>query len=254
MTHYPKLAGQVVVGTGVASGIGLAQVKAFLAQGCTFFGTDLAENTALTELKQTYPTKFFFYPCDIREKNDIAHLVEFIFNHTDRVDILLNTAGILDSYTPSLETTEELWDNIFDTNLKSIFLLTNALLPMMLAQKHGVIINMASIAGLIAGGGGAAYTASKHAIIGYTKQLSFDYAAKGIRTNCIAPGAIKTPMNQADFLGDATMAKEVAQNTPAKRWADPSEVAELSLFLASPVADYIHGSVMQIDGGWSVGK
>lgn len=69
----------------------------------------------------------------------------------------------------------------------------------MLAQKHGVIVNMASIAGLIAGGGGAAYTASKHAIIGYTKQLAFDYAAKGIRVNCIAPGAIKTPMNQADF-------------------------------------------------------
>lgn len=254
MTHYPKLTGQVVVGTGVASGIGLAQAKAFLAQGCTFFGTDLAENIALTELKQTYPTNFFFYPCDIREKIAITHLVEFIFDHTDRVDILLNTAGILDAYTPSLETTEELWDNIFDTNLKSIFLLTNAFLPTMLAQKHGVIINMASIAGLIAGGGGAAYTASKHAIIGYTKQLSFDYAAKGIRANCIAPGAIKTPMNQADFLGDATMAKEVAQNTPAKRWARPSEVAELSLFLASPVADYIHGSVMQIDGGWSVGK
>ncbi len=104
MTHYPKLTGQVVVGTGVASGIGLAQAKAFLAQGCTFFGTDLAENIALTELKQTYPTNFFFYPCDIREKIAITHLVEFIFDHTDRVDILLNTAGILDAYTPSLET------------------------------------------------------------------------------------------------------------------------------------------------------
>lgn len=254
MTNYPQLAGQVVVGTGVASGIGLAQARAFLAQGVTFFGTDLVENTELIALKQAYPTNFYFYPCDVRKSSDIKQLAAFILAHTTQVDILLNTAGILDAYTPSLETTEALWDNIFDTNLKSIFLLTNALLPTMLAQKHGVIVNMASIAGLIAGGGGAAYTASKHAIIGYTKQLAFDYAAKGIRVNCIAPGAIKTPMNQADFLGDAMMAKEVAQNTPAKRWADPSEVAELSLFLASPVADYIHGSVMQIDGGWSVGK
>lgn len=252
MTNYPQLAGQVVVGTGVASGIGLAQARAFLAQGVTFFGTDLVENAELIALKQAYLNNF--YPCDVRKSSDIKQLVAFILKHTTQVDILLNTAGILDAYTPSLETTEELWDDIFDTNLKSIFLLTNALLPTMLAQKHGVIVNMASIAGLIAGGGGAAYTASKHAIIGYTKQLSFDYAAKGIRINCLAPGAIKTPMNQADFAGDATMAKEVAQNTPAKRWADPSEVAELSLFLASPAADYIHGSVMQIDGGWSVGK
>lgn len=252
MTNYPQLAGQVVVGTGVASGIGLAQACAFLAQGVTFFGTDLVENAELIALKQAYLNNF--YPCDVRKSSDIKQLVAFILKHTTQVDILLNTAGILDAYTPSLETTEELWDDIFDTNLKSIFLLTNALLPTMLAQKHGVIVNMASIAGLIAGGGGAAYTASKHAIIGYTKQLSFDYAAKGIRINCLAPGAIKTPMNQADFAGDATMAKEVAQNTPAKRWADPSEVAELSLFLASPAADYIHGSVMQIDGGWSVGK
>ena len=236
MTNYPQLAGQVVVGTGVASGIGLAQARAFLTQGVIFFGTDLVENTELIALKQAYPTNFYFYPCDVRKSSDIKQLATFILAHTTQVDILLNTAGI------------------FDTNLKSIFLLTNALLPTMLAQKHGVIVNMASIAGLIAGGGGAAYTASKHAIIGYTKQLAFDYAAKGIRVNCIAPGAIKTPMNQADFLGDAMMAKEVAQNTPAKRWADPSEVAELSLFLASPVADYIHGSVMQIDGGWSVGK
>ena len=111
---------------------------------------------------------------------------------------------------------------------------------------------MASIAGLVAGGGGAAYTAAKHGIIGYTKQLAYDYADKGIRVNCIAPGAINTPMNAADFAGDGEMAKEVARLTPAKRWAKPKEVAEMTLYLASPRADYVHGTVFTIDGGWTV--
>ena len=125
-----------------------------------------------------------------------------------------------------------------------------ALLPGMLARGHGVFINMSSIAGLVGGGGGVAYTAAKHAVIGLTKQLDLDYAAKGIRANALAPGAINTPMNAADFAGDGKMAAWVAQETPAKRWAKPEEVAQLSLFLASDAADYIHGTVIPIDGGW----
>lgn len=254
MASYPELKNQIVVGSGVASGIGLAQAKAFLAQETIFFGIDRTENEAIKKLKKQYPKNFYFYAGDLRKRSAITSFKDFVFSKVDKVDILLNTAGILDDYTPSLETSEELWDNIFSTNLKSVFLMTNAFLEPMLRQKHGVIINMASIAGLIAGGGGAAYTASKHAIVGFTKQLSFDYAAKGIRANCLAPGAIDTPMNVSDFLGDGTMAKQVAAQTPAKRWAFPKEVADFSVYLASPLADYIHGAVLPIDGGWSVGK
>ena len=189
---------------------------------------------------------------DIRKKKDIHMWTEKIKKELSTVDILLNTAGILDNYAPTLDTSEEQWDNIFNTNLKSMFLLTNEILPVMLKQKHGVIVNMASIAGLVAGGGGAAYTAAKHGIIGYTKQLAYDYADKGIRVNCIAPGAINTPMNAADFAGDGAMAKEVARLTPAKRWAKPKEKSEMTLYLASPRADYVHGTVFTIDGGWTV--
>ena len=169
----------------------------------------------------------------------------------NQIDILINTAGILDGYAPTLETTEDQWDKIFDTNLKSIFRITNLILPQMLENGHGTIVNMASIAGMVAGGGGAAYTAAKFGIIGYTKQLDYDYAAKGIRANCIAPGAIETPMNAKDFEeDDGKMAKWVADQTPAKRWAQPEEVAALTMFLASPRADYIHGTAVPIDGGW----
>lgn len=109
---------------------------------------------------------------------------------------------------------------------------------------------MTSIAGLVSGGGGAAYTASKHAVIGYTKQLSYDYCTEGIRVNALAPGAIQTPMNAADFEGAGEMAKWVENNTPARRWAMPEEVANVTLFIASNAADYMHATVIPIDGGW----
>ena len=133
-----------VLVTGAASGIGQAQAIAFAEQGAEVIGIDLDE----TGLKQT------------------AALV-----NPDSTKPFTYFVGDV-----SLETSEALWDQILATNLKSVFLVTNALLPYFLQQKKGVIVNMASIAGLVAGGGGAAYTASKHAIIGYTKQLSYDYS------------------------------------------------------------------------------
>lgn len=242
--------GKVVIVTGVASGIGLAEAKLFLAEGARVWGVDIQEAEQVKLLETKYEALFSFVQCDVREKTALATLTELVIKDSKRIDIVLNTAGILDAYQPSLETSEEEWDNVMATDLKSMFLLTNNCLPYMLEQKHGVFVNMASIAGLVAGGGGAAYTAAKHAIIGYTKQLDYDYAAQGIRANCIAPGAINTPMNQADFAGDGQMAKEVAAQTPALRWAQPEEVASLALFLASDGSDYIHGAVVPIDGGW----
>src|SRR5690625_7758899 len=109
---------------------------------------------------------------------------------------------------------------------------------------------MASIVRFIGGGRGADYTASKHAIIGYTKQLDLDYARFSIRANAIATGAIKTPMNANDFKGSGEIANWVKEETPANRWADPKEVADLTLYLASNFASYIHGTVIPIDGGW----
>lgn len=247
MNLYPEFEGKKVVITGIASGIGFEQAKAMLEAGAIVFGADINLNEQITELKQF--DNFYFTQCDVRKRESVNRWLKPILDENS-IDILLNTAGILDGFAPTLETTEEQWDNIFNTNLKSMFLITNLVLPTMLTQKHGTIVNMASIAGLVAGGGGAAYTAAKAGIIGYTKQLDYDYAAQGIRANCIAPGAIDTPMNAADFAGDAHMAKWVASETPAKRWAQPAEVAQLTMFLASPRADYIHGTAVPIDGGW----
>lgn len=245
----PELHHQKAIITGVNSGIGLAQTKALLEQGVTVVGIDLNVDH-IQRLVETHPQQLTVFQCDLRNEAALITTVQQALTALEGCDFLLNTAGVLDGYAPTLKTSSQQWDAVMAINLKAQFLMTNAVLPTMLAQGHGVCLNMASIAGLVAGGGGAVYTAAKHAIIGYTKQLDYDYAAQGIRANCIAPGAIETPMNAADFAGTAEMAHWVAEQTPAKRWAQPEEVAALSLFLISPAADYIHGSVIPIDGGW----
>lgn len=246
---FDEYKGKVIFITGAASGIGQAQVEAFIENGANVFGFDINAD-GLQNLENRYPGNFKSVTGSVANPDHIKLAVKKALHEYKVIDILLNTAGILDDYRTTLETDESLWDRIMNTNLKGLYLVTNHVLPEMVARKSGVIVNMASIAGLVAGGGGAAYTASKHAIIGYTKQLDLDYANQGIRANAIAPGAIETPMNAADFVGDGEMAKWVASETPAGRWAHPSEVAKLSLYLASEAASYVHGAVIPIDGGW----
>ena len=246
---FEEYIGKTVFVTGAASGIGQAQAIAFLENGANVFAFDVDEQ-GLLQLHEQYHERFAYTVGSVCSKEDVMRAFEEAVATFEQVDILLNTAGILDGFAKTLETDEALWDRIMNTNVKGTYFVTNTILPHMVQRKSGVIVNMASIAGLVAGGGGAAYTASKHAIVGYTKQLDLDYCREGIRANAIAPGAIQTPMNKADFDGDGEMAKWVAQETPAGRWAQPSEVANLTLYLASQVADYMHGAIVPIDGGW----
>jgi len=246
---FEEYSGKTVFITGAASGIGHAQTVAFIENGANVFGLDVDEQ-GLVNLQQQYPEHFAYAVGSVCKKSDVERAFANAIAVYREVNILLNTAGVLDGFAKSLDTDEALWDKIMNTNVKGTYFVTNTILPHMLQRKSGVIVNMASIAGLIAGGGGAAYTASKHAIVGYTKQLDLDYCREGIRANAIAPGAIQTPMTKADFEGDGEMAQWVADETPAGRWAQPSEVASLTLFLASQAADYMHGAVIPLDGGW----
>lgn len=247
---YGELQNQSVIITGAASGIGLAQVEIFLREGASVVAVDV-DGIGLKELEKRLSSKLLITIIgDVTTNETIKKVVTTCLMHFGKIDIVCNTAGILDEYRNVENTSLELWKHIMDTNLTSQFMMLKEVLPEMLENKHGVFVNMASIAGLVAGGGGIAYTSSKHAIIGMTKQLDLDYASQGIRANCIAPGAIETPMNAADFADGGKIANLVAEQTPARRWAKPSEVAELALFLASEKADYIHGAVVPIDGGW----
>ncbi|WP_042352918.1 3-oxoacyl-ACP reductase [Bacillus massiliigorillae] len=246
---FEEYAGKTVFVTGAASGIGEAQALAFLDNGAKVFALDM-DKQGLLKIKKKYEGRFDYSVGSVSKMEEVQQAVGKASDKYGSIDILLNTAGVLDGFAKTLDTDEALWNRIMDTNVKGTYLVTNAVLPNMLKQKSGIVVNMASIAGLVAGGGGAAYTASKHAIIGYTKQLDYDYCREGIRANAIAPGAIQTPMNKADFEGEGEMAKWVANETPAGRWAQPSEVANLTLYLASRAADYMHGTTVPIDGGW----
>ncbi|AHI54956.1 3-oxoacyl-ACP reductase [Listeria ivanovii] len=230
--------------TGTSSGIGLEQTKLFLKEGAVVFGMDI-QPTFMEH------RNFHFIKGDVRNKEDIKNAVQYA-SDGGNIEILVHTAGVLDDYKPALEVNETDFDYIMDTNFKSLHYLTQEVLKIMIENRKGIIITMASIAGLVAGGGGAAYTASKHAVIGYTKQLAYDYAAYGIRVNGIAPGAIRTKMNKKDFEGDGEIAQQVADETPVGRWGEAEEVAKVTLFLASEGASYIQGAIIPVDGGWII--
>ncbi|MGT2754451.1 3-oxoacyl-ACP reductase [Streptococcus ovis] len=229
---------KTVLITGVSSGIGLAQARVFLENGYAVYGVDKSAKPDLSG-------DFQFVQFDLTK--DIAALTDVV----PAVDILCNTAGILDDYKPLLDVSEEEFDQVFQTNFFATVKLTRHYLAQMVERKSGIIINMCSIASFLAGGGGVAYTASKHALAGFTRQLALDYADKGIQVFGIAPGAVKTSMTASDFEPDG-LAEWVADQTPIKRWTQPEEIAELTLFLASGKMTSMQGEIVKIDGGWSL--
>ena len=232
---------QTVLITGAASGIGYAQMQTYLTAGATV----LAVDQQVIVLQHPRLTTF---QLDLTNEQAVADWLLTL----PPVDVFLSTAGVLDSFTPADQTDLQMIKRVMAVNVTAAVQITLGLLPQMIARRSGTMIFMASIAGQIAGGGGAAYTMSKHALIGWMKQLALDYAAVGIRVNAIAPGAIDTPMNAADFAGDGAMAQSVATETPVKRWAQAQEVADLTLYLTSPQASYMQGQVVTLDGGWTI--
>ena len=229
---------KTVLVTGASSGIGRAQALTFLENGYRVYGVDKDENPGfLNELRFV--------------KMDLTGDLTPLFTSLPEVDILCNTAGILDDYRPLHETNDEDWEQIFALNLTATMKITRFYLQKMLEKKSGIIINMCSIASFLAGGGGVAYTASKHALAGLTKQIALDYADKNIQVFGLAPGAVKTNMTATDFEPGG-LADWVAEETPIKRWLDPQEVADISLFLASGKASAMQGEITKVDGGWSL--
>lgn len=229
---------RTVLVTGVSSGIGLAQAQLCLENGWRVYGVDRSEKPSLTG-------DFHFF------QQDLILGFQPIFDWCPQVDVLCNTAGVLDDYKPLLEQSAQEIQEIFEINYVTPVELTRYYLTQMLKKQSGIIINMCSIASSLAGGGGHAYTSSKHALAGFTKQLALDYAEQGVQVFGIAPGAVKTSMTAADFEPGG-LAQWVVDETPIKRWIEPEEVAELTLFLASGKAQPMQGEIVKIDGGWSL--
>jgi 3-oxoacyl-[acyl-carrier protein] reductase len=248
-----KLADRVAIITGAGSGMGQAMAQEFVREGARVVVLDLREAAAQATVDSIGDSsKAIAVSADVSNEDDVARAVATAIETFGAVDIVCNNAGILDDYTIAEETTTELWNRIIGVNLTGPFFMSRAVLPHMVQRGKGAIINTASISSFIAGGGGAAYTASKHGVLGLTRQLAFEYGSKGVRVNAICPGAIHTGMT--DHLltpeGRNEHVDAAIAGTPAGRWGKPIEIARLAVYLASDDADFIHGSSYVIDGGW----
>lgn len=243
----------VVVVTGAGSGMGRAMVQEFVREGARVAALDIRGEAAQETVDAVGdPARALAVPADVADPDSVATAVWAVLDWAGRIDVLCNNAGVLDSYKPAHEVSLEEWDRVIAVNLTGPFLMARAVIPDMLKRSAGVIVNTASVSAFSAAGGGTAYTASKHGVLGLTRQLTFDYGRRGIRVNAICPGATLTGMtenggDQGDPVPDVAAELE---KTPAARWCDPREIARLAVYLAGDDADFIHGAAMVIDGGW----
>lgn len=239
---------KVVLVTGAASGMGVYEAKAFAKEGAKVVVADVNAEGAKATAKEIAADggEAIGSGVDLTNAEQLQSMVDDVLAHFGRIDVLVNNAGVFDKYATLLDTSDELWDLIYNINIKAVFRLTKLVLPQMIERGHGSIVNIASVAGLIANKGGAAYTSSKHAVIGLTKHLSSTYAKDGIKVNAICPGTIVTPLIK-DVI--ANIPKD---NVPMHRFGEPEEVADLALFLASDEAAFMSGAIVPIDGGFTI--
>lgn len=249
-----RLENKVVLVTGAASGIGRAITQRFVAEGAKVVATDLYQEgltTLANELKTT-GYEITTVAGDISDKSRAEAIVDTALQTYGRLDIVINNAGIMDEFTPLAELEDDLWERVMNVNLNGPMYVSRKALKAMLDQGGGSIVNVASVGGLVGGRAGAAYTSSKHAVIGLTRSIAYQYAQKGIRCNVICPGGVATNIQ---VRNPSPLGYERLQTTlgMAVRMAQPEELATVALFLASDEASFVNGEVLVADGGWTAG-
>lgn len=228
--------GKVVVVTGAASGIGEATAKAFIDAGAGVVASDISVCEWLHDYRCP-PVGIGAGLTDVTQETDVAGLIDWTIETYGRLDILINSAGI----------GGDDWQKVMAVNLDGVERCCRLALPVM--SEGGAIINLASVAGLV-GGFGRAYSASKHAVIGLTRQLALDYAKKGIRVNAVCPGWTLTNLTKG-YHENEKQRESFTRKIPMGRWAAPEEIAKAILFLASDDASYITGAILVVDGGYT---
>jgi NAD(P)-dependent dehydrogenase (short-subunit alcohol dehydrogenase family) len=240
--------GKTVLITGAATGIGRATARAFAKAGAAVVIGDVdprAEETV--KLITDAGGRAVSQKTDVTNSGEVKTLVDRALAEFGSLDIAFNNAGLLPPTAPLIEQTEADWHKIIAVDVTGVFLAMKHELAHMVQAGRGAIINTASVAGLRADPGMAPYVAAKHAVVGLTKAAALDYATQGIRINAIAPGLVRTPMTER-WLNDPEMRDRVLADSPIRRAAEPEEIADLVMFLASDQASVITGAVYPIDG------
>ena len=247
---------KVMIVSGGASGLGLAAAIKFAKNGYNIVLCDINEEKG-KKAEQTIKNlgqNALFCLCDISNREDVKKAADQTKNTFGRADVLINNAG-LEIRGSILQCTEEDWIRTYDTNLKGIYYMSNAFVPFIVEQGGGAVVNTGSILGYRTVGERAAYSSSKGAIDTLTRTMAFDLAEKNIRVNCVAPGAIDTPLLRGS-INDSPDPEEtervLGSNSVFQRMGTPEEVANVMYFLASDEASFVTGATYFVDGGWSI--
>lgn len=251
MENLYSLNGKIALITGGGTGIGLGIAQEFLKQGARVVITGRREQV-LKDAQAALGKNCFYRVHDVTEKETHAALIESITSETGPIDILVNNAG-RHCKKPSLECDNAEFETVLNTNLSTVFSLTNACLPSMIERRSGSVINISSMAALYGIPLVSAYSCSKTALIGLARSLSAEYSQYGVRFNCIMPGFIESEMFRKAMEADPAREARILQRTPMRRTGTPEEIGYAAAFLASDASKFITGISLPVDGGNSIG-
>mgnify|MGYP001431473424 FL=1 len=244
------LDGRVAVVTGAARGIGRSCAETLRASGATVVCADLrfAVPSAITGAREPNPTTELAF--DVQREEEVRALFEKVQDAHGRIDVLVNCAGILEAVARTVDQHIGDWDRVMSVNARGTFLCCREAGRSMLAQRSGAIVNIASVAGLVGIPGSNAYGPSKAAVAQMTRSLACEWARFGVRVNAVAPGYVDAPMAHELFRDPQTQEAALSR-VPMRRLGATAEIASVVAFLCSPLAGYITGAVLPVDGGWS---
>jgi len=244
-----RLKDKVAIVTGAGSGIGREIALLFAREEAIVSVADYVTEKGEETVRQIRQGggEAIFIKADVSRASDAERIVKQTVEKYGRLDILCNNAGILGEVAPVGEASEENWDRVIAVNLKSVFLCSRYAVREMVKRGGGVIINSSSTMGLVGLPGNTAYSASKGAIIQFTKTMALEYASSNIRVNCICAGWIDTPMNE---ILEEQIIRWIVRETPVGRLGKAEEVAQAALYLASDESSFVTGTALVVDGGW----